>query len=56
MDEVMEEIIIFIFAGLVLVLSLAACNKDNEATETIALTQMVLLATLCRMIPQMLVV
>ena len=56
MNEAMKGIIIFIFAGLVLVLSFAACNKDNETTETIALTQMVLLVTLCRMTPQRLVV
>ena len=48
MNEAMKGIIIFIFAGLVLVLSFAACNKDIETTEAIALTKMVLLATLCR--------
>lgn len=54
MNEAMKGIIIFIFAGLVL--SFAACNKDIETTEAIALTKMVLLATLCRMTPQRLVV
>ena len=56
MNEAMKGIIIFIFAGLVLVLSFAACNKDIETTEAIALTKMVLLATLCRMTPQRLVI
>ena len=50
MNEVMKGIIIFIFAGLLL--SFAAYSKDNDTTEAIALTQMVLLVTLCRMTPQ----
>lgn len=40
----MKGIIIFIFAGLVLVLSFAACNKDNETPEASILTKTVLLA------------
>ena len=56
MNEAIKGIKNFIFVGLVLVLSFAACNKDIETTEAIALTKMVLLATLCRMTPQRLVV
>ncbi|EFC73798.1 hypothetical protein HMPREF0660_00841 [Prevotella melaninogenica D18] len=56
MNEAIKGIRNFIFAGLVLVLSFAAYNKDIETTEAIALTKMVLLATLCRMTPQRLVV
>ena len=55
MNEVMKGIIIFIFAGLVLVLSFAACNKDNDTTETSALIKTALLTILCRMTPQRLV-
>lgn len=56
MNEAIKGIKNFIFVGLVLVLSFVACNKDNETTEAIALTQMVLLVTLCRMTPQRLMV
>ena len=55
MNETMKGIIIFIFAGLVLVLYFAACNKDYDTTETSALIKTVLLAILCRMTPQRLV-
>ena len=44
MNEVMKGIIIFIFAGLVLVLSFTAYNKNNETTEASALAQTALLA------------
>lgn len=53
MNEVMKGIIIFIFAGLLL--SFAACNKDNDTTETSALIKTALLTILCRMAPQRLV-
>ena len=53
MNEVMKGIIIFIFAGLLL--SFAACNKDNDTTETSALIKTALLTILCRMTPQRLV-
>ena len=56
MNEAIKGIKNFIFVGLVLVLSFADCNKDNETTEAIALTQMMLWVTLCRMTPQRLVV
>jgi len=56
MNEAIKGIKNFIFVGLVLVMSYAACNKDNETTGAIALTQIVLLVTLCRMTPQRLVV
>ena len=42
MNEAMKGRIIFIFAGLVLVLSFAACNKDNETTEASTLTKTLL--------------
>lgn len=40
----MNGIIFFIFAGQVLVLYFAACNKDNDTTEARALIKTVLLA------------